>query len=437
MTPLAIIAKEAGIEVSGSDISEEFITDESLKKAGIAPMIGFAENNVRDVDLVISTGAHGGFSNVEVQEAKRKNIKVITQGEAVGIFMNGAIFERKFKGISVTGTHGKTTTTAMIATMLKANDLDPSFLIGTADAESLGAPGHYGRGDCFVAEADEYMTEPNFDKTIKHLWQHPKIAVITNIEFDHPDAYSSLDNTREEFLKFANQLPKDGVLITCGDDPQVKKLLTEFKGKKITYGAGDGNDFVVDETLKNIELAVFGDHNLLNAVAAYAVGIEIGLSKEQIKKGLEQFKGSKRRAEFVGLLPGGAKLYDDYAHHPTEIQKTLKAFREKFPNSKIVCVFQPHTYSRTKSLFEQFSGSFNDVDVVIFTKIFSSAREKQDPSVSMRNLSEMVGKKALFIPELADVVKYINNQSYGNNVILITMGAGDVYKISEKLKVKS
>jgi UDP-N-acetylmuramate--alanine ligase len=431
--PLAIIAKEAGIEVSGSDIADEFITDIALKSAGISPLIGFKKENVGNVDLLITTGAHGGFNNVEVLEAKKKKIKVVTQGEAVGIFMNGDIFERKFTGISVTGTHGKTTTTAMIATMLKVNDLDPSFLIGTANAASLGAPGHFGKGEYFVAEADEYMTEPNFDKTIKHMWQHPKIAVITNIEFDHPDAYSSLDDTREQFLKFANQLLQDGVLITNGDDLQVKKLLNDYKGKKITYGISDDNDFVVSEVLKNTNLAVFGEHNRLNATAAYAVGKEIGLSEEQIEKGLGQFKGSKRRAEYICKLSTGAQLFDDYAHHPTEIQKTLKAFREKFADYKIVCIFQPHTYSRTKSLFEQFSNSFIDVDTVILTNIYSSLREKSDPSVSMKEMASKIGQKALFIPKLNDVIEYVNSQSYGEKVILITMGAGDVYQIKSKL----
>lgn len=436
MTPLAIIAKEAGMNVSGSDIADEFITDSVLKKAGIIPKICFAVSNVGNVDLVITTGAHGGFNNIEVSEAKRKNIKVITQGEAVGVFMDGAIFGRKFTGISVTGTHGKTTTTAMIATILKISGKDPSFLIGTSNATSLGAPGHYGRGDFFVAEADEYMTEPVFDKTIKHMWQHPKIAVIANIEFDHPDAYSSLDDTREKFLAFANQLPKDGVLITCGDDPQIKKLLSEFRGRKIAYGSAKQNDYVVEEVLKGVDLTVFGDHNRLNATAAFIVGLEVGLSKEQITKGLEGFRGSKRRAEFIGTLSSGALVFDDYAHHPTEIKKTLKAFKDKFSNFKIVCIFQPHTYSRTKSLFEQFSRSFDDTDLVILANIYPSLREKPDLSVSMENLARKIGEKALFMPKSSDVVKYIIDRSFRDNFILITMGAGDVYKINSKLKIQ-
>lgn len=440
MTPLAIIAKEAGMEVSGSDVGETFITDQALENAGIIPRVGFSRSHLEggnsNMDLVITTGAHGGFNNPEVLEAKKRNIRVVTQGEAVGIFMNGEIFNRKFIGISVTGTHGKTTTAAMIATVLKMAGKDPSFLIGTSNAVPLGAPGHYGKGAYFVAEADEYMTEPNFDKTIKHLWQHPKIAVITNIEFDHPDAYCSLENTREEFLKFANQLPNDGVLITCGDDPQVNILLKEFKGRKLTYGSAKQNDYIVDKVLEGIELAVFGEHNRLNAVAAFIVGLEVGLSKEQTINGLMEFEGSKRRAEFIGTLPSGALVYDDYAHHPTEIQKTLKAFRAKFPNSKIVCIFQPHTYSRTKSLFEQFSYSFKDADIVILTNIYSSLREKPDPSVSMRDLAGKIGKRAIFMPKLGNVVKYIISQNFGSNVVLITMGAGDIYKINQKLNIK-
>lgn len=440
MTPLAIIAKEAGIRVSGSDIKEEFITDEVLKKAGIKPFVGFSKDHIKNSDLVITTGAHGGFTNVEVLEAKRKNIKIITQGEAVGIFMKGEIFGRKLIGISITGTHGKTTTTAMIATMLKINGKDPSFLIGTANVKPLGSPGHYGLGDYFVAEADEYMTEPTFDKTIKHMWQHPKIAVITNIEFDHPDAYISIEDTREAFLKFANQLPKDGVLIAYGDDPKIKKLLLQFRGRKITYGTSSDNDFVVRDVLKGVELSVFGDHNRLNATATVIVGLEVGLQKEKIIKSLIQFKGSKRRSEFVGKLESGALVFDDYAHHPTEIESTLRAFRQKFPTSKIICIFQPHTYSRTKSLFEQFLRSFNDADIVIVTDIFSSLREKKDPTISSEFLAKEMKKyknSVHFISSLSDVVEYINRKKYDKNYVILTMGAGDIYKVNSKLKYKN
>ena len=439
MTPLAIIAKEAGMKVTGSDIKDTFITDEALIRAGVVPFVGFSKKHVGNPDLVITTGAHGGFTNIEVLEAKKKGIKVITQGEAVGVFMKGAIFNRKFTGVSVTGTHGKTTTTAMIATLLKANEKDPSFVIGTGNVLSLGAPGHYGKGKYFVAEADEYMTEPEFDKTIKFMWQHPKIIVLTNIEFDHPDAYETIDDTRKACLEFARKLPRNGVLIACGDDNQVKRLLAKFKGKKITYGFSKNNDFAVNDVLKDVKLLVFGDHNRLNAVAAFIVGLEMGFNEGQIKKGLMQFKGSKRRSEYVGQIESGAFLFDDYAHHPTEIQETLKSFRQRFPKHKIVCIFQPHTYSRTKLMFEEFSYSFNDADAVVVTDIYASLREKPDPTVSSENLADKIKsikKDVLFLPKLTDVVEYIERRVFGGNTIIITMGAGDVYKISEKISVR-
>lgn len=455
MTPLAVIAKEAGMIVSGSDIEDKFITDELLKKAGIKPQVGFSKTHIKAFDIVITTGAHGGFENPEVTEAKRKKIKVITQGEAAGLFMDGRIFGKKFTGISVTGTHGKTTTTAMIATILKVNNLDPSFLVGTGFVPSLGSSGHFGKGIYFVSEADEYMTEPKYDKTIKFMWQNPKIAVITNIEFDHPDAYKTIEDVRIACEKFAQKLETDGILVTSMDSPQVNKLLKTYRGRVLTYGMSNENDFVVknvkfksgrtsfeiDSFGKKaiLDLYVFGEHNVLDATAAFIVGLALGLTPTKIKKGLLAFRGTKRRSEFIGILGSGAKLFDDYAHHPTEIKNTLRGFRQNFPDSKIVCIFQPHTYSRTKSLFEQFSKSFSDIDTVILTNIFASLREKEDPKISSRILAKNVKKykkNVLFLPQLSDVVEYVNKKMYKDDTIVITMGAGDVYKINEKLKMK-
>ncbi|MEK7517381.1 MAG: UDP-N-acetylmuramate--L-alanine ligase [Patescibacteria group bacterium] len=456
MAPLAIIAKEAGMRVSGSDIKDKFITDELLSMAGIKPDVGFSKTHIKSPNLVVTTGAHGGFENIEVIEAKKKKIKVIAQGEAVGLFMDGGIFGKKFIGISVTGTHGKTTTTAMIATILRENSLDPSFLVGTGFIPSLGTSGHFGSGKYFVSEADEYMTEPRYDKTIKFMWQNPKVAVITNIEFDHPDAYKTIEDVRIACEKFAQKLGSNGTLVTSKDSPQVNILLKSYAGKVFTYGVSPENDFVV-KNIKfregktsfqidsfgkktSLKLNVFGQHNAINAAGSFVVGLTLGLSPFNIKKGLLAFRGTKRRSEFVGILKSGAKLFDDYAHHPTEIRSTLRAFRQNFPKSKIVCIFQPHTYSRTKSLFDQFSKSFIDVDDLILTNIFSSLREKKDPSVSSELLAKETAKFTKnvvhFLPELSSVVEYINEQEYGKDTIVITMGAGDVYKINEKLKLR-
>lgn len=453
MTPLAIIAKEAGFKVSGCDIDEEFITDILLEKSGIKPLVGFDESHIKGCDLVITTGAHGGFDNIENIKAKQMGIAVWTQGEAVGKFMEGEILKRELEGISVAGSHGKTTTTAMIATILKENNFDPSFLIGTGFIPSLGSCGHFGKGEYFVAEADEYATEPKYDKTPKLLWQKPKIGVITNIEFDHPDLYSSMDELRQAFLNFSNNISKNGSLIACIDDLETSKLLNEYKNKVITFGFSKQADFNIEKlsiegnkmffwvnagktSLGEFSLNITGEHNALNALCATVVCLELGLSIDKIKKGLLAFIGTKRRFEFIGNIFSGAFLYDDYAHHPTEIKKTLLAFKKTYPNKKIVCIFQPHTYSRTKSLFEQFVSSFGNTDTVILTDIYPSLREEIDNSVSSKILADNVSKihkNVLYIPKLEDVVKYVVLKNFGKEYILITMGAGNVYKIKEDL----
>lgn len=450
VAPLAIIAKEAGFIVSGCDIEEEFITDESLSKAGIVPQVGFDPIHVKDADLVITTGAHGGYDNPEVVEAKRLGTKVWTQGEAVGEFMKGDILGKAMEGVSVAGSHGKTTTTAMIATILGSAGLEPSFLIGTANAASLPNAGHYGKGRIFVAEADEYSTEPKYDKTPKFLWQRPKILVITNIELDHPDLFDNVEQLSSAFLKFAKQT--EGKVIACLDDGEVRKLKKEV-GNMITYGFSKDADFVIDKishkkdglffwvenngtSLGEFMLNVTGEHNALNALAAIITCIELGVSIEAIKKGLISFKGTKRRFEFIKELESGALLFDDYAHHPTEIEKTLHAFKQSYPDKKILCIFQPHTYSRTKKLFEQFSKSFDKADRTIFADIYSSLREEKDLSVSSEMLSNSLkarGKDAYYFPKLSDVVEYVVSQNFDNNWLVVTMGAGDIYKIEDSL----
>ena len=464
ITPLAIIAKEAGFSVTGSDLADIFITDESLQKAQIPLRTGFSSDAILQADLVITTGAHGGFDNIEVKAAREKEIPVITQGEAVGLFMQGDIFQRNFFGISVAGCHGKTTTSAMIATMFAQSSLDPSYAIGTSNITPLGVSGHFGSGKYFIAEADEYATEPKYDHTPKFLWQHPDISVVTNIEHDHPDLYLTIDDVREAYMKFImNGIAslKDGparndahnLLIAFGDDEQVQKILEDYSVDTITYGFSSNNDYIIHNvstengqtvfqidseavTLGEFTLNVLGEHNALNAAAATIVGLECGLSLPAIQQGLLAFRGTKRRFEIIGRLSSGALLIDDYAHHPTEIKKTLRAAWEQFKKLKIVCIFQPHTYSRTKLLFEEFSSSFISADEVILTDIYPSAREAADPSVSSELLAQSIRKcnrDVLYLSKLADVVKYVKQRQWNEEYVIITMGAGDIYKIGEEL----
>jgi UDP-N-acetylmuramate--alanine ligase len=458
MTPLAIIAKEAGVRVSGSDVEEKFITDVSLEKAGIRPVVGFkAENLPPDTELVITTGAHGGFYNPEVVAAKAVNIPVLTKGQAVGEYMRGEIFGKSFTGIAVAGSHGKTTTTAMVATLLKEQKMDPSYIIGTSQIPSLGLSGHFGKGKYFIAESDEYATEPKHDHTAQFLWQRPKITVFTNIEHDHPDIYPTVDDVRRVFLEFANLLPDEGVLITCGDDGQIRRLLREYNGRVITYGFSESNDYSIKRlrvsgpqtffwvdakgtSLGEFSLRVVGEHNGLNALATVLVGLEVGIPLDAIKKNLRAFAGTKRRLEFLGELTSGAHVFDDYAHHPTEIKSTLKALKGMYPGYRIHAFFQPHTFSRTKSLFREFGTAFTDSDSVLLLPIFASAREDEDETVSSESLAVEIKKHRSSVKNvdtLEGMVEYISENNFGSKDVLVLMGAGDIYKVAERLSFRS
>lgn len=449
MTPLAIIAKEAGFKVTGSDIQEDFITKDALERAKIEPFTKFSDANIKGANLVVVSAAHGGFENVEAVAAKKQNIPIISQAEALGLFQTGKILNKNFEGICVAGSHGKTTTTAMIATILKEADLDPSYSVGTGDIPSLGSPGHLGKGKFFICEADEYIS---FNSP-KFLLLSPKIAVITNVDLDHPDVYSNISQIEDAFLKFVRKLPEDGILIACGDGEKNLRFLKKVLGRKITFGFSANNDYFIERVnfnggktffwikhketnLGEFSIDIFGEQNALDGLAAIIAAIEAGLPLDKIKKGLAVYKGSKRRSEYIGKTRFGAQLYDDYAHHPAEILRTLDAFRKNFPKAKIVPIFQPHMYSRTKLLFSDFVKSFDKCDFLIVTEIFPSFREERDESFSARLLAQSISKRrgnCIFISGLSDVVKYLNESRFGENTVLITMGAGDVYKIDKEL----
>lgn len=449
VAPLAIIAKEAGIIVTGCDTNESFITDQPLSHAGITPLVGFDPSHLENIDLVITTGAHGGKNNPEIVAAIAKGIPTWMQGEAVGEYMKGELFERSLKGISVAGCHGKTTTTAMIATIFKHARLDPSYLIGTGDIPSLGGSGHFGKGEYFIAEADEYATDPQTDKTAKFLWQHPNMLVITNIEYDHPDLYASFEQVKDAYKAFTKNIVMNGILFTNGDFEDCRKIFENHQGQKYSFGFNSNNDYVLKiseqrkflltyhgELFGEFSLEVPGEHNILNATAAIAVAHQAGLSAAQIAEGVKAFTGTKRRYEYMGALPSGAVLFDDYAHHPTEINATLKSLKAQFPEKKIVAIFQPHTYSRTKKLFDQFLCSFEAADEIILMDIYASKREATDLTVSSSLLArgiEEQGKTVTLLATINDVVQYVNHKKDTRDSVIVTMGAGDIYRIYEHL----
>lgn len=452
MSGLAVIAKEMAKEVLGSDTKEKFITDKLLQKHTISPLVGFSATNIQkalngekqDETLVVVTAAHGGMGNVEAQEAQKMGFEVVSYGKALGMFMTGK------RGISVAGTHGKTTTTALIAHIVMKAGLDPSYLIGTSSVPSLESSAHYGKGEWFVAEADEYVADPVYDKTPKFLYQKPEIIVVTTIDWDHPDVFPSQKEVENAFIQFINNTQSNGIVIANSDDTGVVEILPKIQRNVITYGFGKEAMFRLSENTSHenkttftashhdetypFTISLHGNHNISNAAAAILTSFHAGISIGKIQKVLPSFIGSKRRFEEIDTI-NGVRLFDDYAHHPKEIQTTLSAFKSKFPGATIFVVFQPHTYSRTKALFSGFAEAFKQADIIGITDIFSSSREKPDPSISGEMLANEIkkkGKEVYFVKNAAEFVAKIGSKLQRND-ILITMGAGDVYTWHEEV----
>lgn len=440
MTALAILAKEQGSKVTGSDIEEEFVTDEILKRNKISWKIGFSEKNIiGKPDLVVVTGAHGGMTNPEAIAVKLKSLNVVMQGQALGMFMEG------FKQISVVGCHGKTTTSALIATVLEKAGLSPSFAIGCADIPVLGNPARNGRGKYFIAEADEYVTCPETDPTPRFLWQKPDILLITNIEYDHPDVYENIEKVKEAFSKIINKVTNTGRIIACIDNQNVKDVIKGIP-QVITYGKSPAAEYRIqriyisdckttfwlsymNRELGDFQLQIPGEHNVYNAIGAIIAALEAGISLVKIKEIIPQFSGTKRRFEKIGEV-NGVLLYDDYAHHPTEINATLQATKKWFPDKKIFCVFQPHTFSRTQALLPEFSRAFTLADTVIITDIYSSAREKENKNMNPEMLVSEISKfhSQVYYQKDPDKVAHFLSQKSQSGDIILTMGAGDIYK---------
>lgn len=456
MAPLAVIAQEAGFQVSGCDVSQEFITDQLLKKAGIEILNGFSKEHLKKVDMVIATGAHGGSKNPEVIAAGELNLPILTQGEATAQFQNGSFFGRKTFGISVAGSHGKTTTTAMMATILKSAGLDPSYSIGTGFVPYLESDGHFGRGRYFIVEADEYVVDAENDRTPKFLLQSPDLILITNVDFDHPDIYPSYEDVEDAFLKFSEKLGNSKPLVICGDGSKNQDFIKKLKGNIKTYGFSPLNEVTIakitysdektffrlnsqGQDLGEFMLNIFGEQNVVDATGAIVAAIELGLSIPEIKEGISKFLGTKRRSEFITKLDNGALIYDDYAHHPEEIKQTLSSFKKRFSKKEIICVFQPHMYSRTKVLLADFINAYEDADQVIISEIFPSFRETPDLEFSAQRIEAGINlhkKKAIFLSSLQDVIKYFEQNPPNGNSVVITMGAGDIYKVAEAFKNK-
>ncbi|MCR4405933.1 MAG: UDP-N-acetylmuramate--L-alanine ligase [Anaerolineae bacterium] len=434
LSAIARVLLAWGHQVSGSDRRASAITD-VLTGEGVSVYIGHdAEHLPPDTDLVIVSSAVPA-DNPEVVAARQRGIPVVKRAEVLGDMMAGKL------GIAVAGTHGKTTIAALIAFTLVRAGLDPTFIVGGV-LQDLGTNARAGRGPHFVIEADEY------DRTFLGL--RPQVAVVTNIEMDHPDCYPDLGSMVEAFRSFLALVPRDGWVIGCRDDERIRELLGELGGtRRVTYGLGDGvdwqavdvrsnqaggSDFVVryqGSDVGRFSIRLPGIHNVQNALAVLAVAHHLDVDQEIVGRALAEFQGTGRRFELKGMA-GGVTVIDDYAHHPTQIRATLAAARARFPQSSIWAVFQPHTYSRTKGLLDEYAVSFSDADHVIVTAIYA-AREYNSLGVSAADLvARMSHPDAHHIAELEAVTEYLAAHVRPGDVVL-TLGAGDGYLVGENL----
>lgn len=431
MSGLAALLLKKGFKVSGSDAKESKITDK-LKANGAEIYIGHKRENLKNVDLVVYTAAIPS-DNPEIIEAKEKNIELMNRAEFLGYIMKGHKFN-----VAVSGTHGKTTCTSMLSHVTLKNNLDPTILVG-GELDIIGGNFRIGDSEYFITEACEYK-----ESFLKFF---PYVGIILNIDADHLDYYRDLNHIKEAFTKFVNLIPKDGYLVAYSEDKNVKDVIEKANCNVITYGINEGDviaknisfnnkgqaTFTVSKDNKDlfeVTLQTTGKHNILNALATVCVSLIFGIPAEAIVNGLAECKGAHKRFEYKGEF-NGATIIDDYAHHPVEIKATLETAK-LLPTNKIYAVFQPHTYTRTKTLFEEFTRCFDNVDELILMDIYA-AREKNTGLVSSEELGEAIrktGVNCINVHSHEEAANYLKNKASKNDLIL-TIGAGDVVKVAD------
>ena len=423
MRPLGLVLKDLGLLVTGSDMNSSVSTDELIAK-GIHVAIGHEAANIEGADCVIRTAAAHN-DNPEIAAARSKGIPTFERAQAWGVIM-----QAYKNAVCISGTHGKTTTTSMVTHILMEADFDPTVMIG-GYLPLLRAGHRVGAGDTIVLESCEYCDS--------FLNFYPTLAVILNIEADHLDYFKYLADVEKSFRQFA-QLSTKGILAN-GDDPHVAETLSGID--YVSFGLKPGNrvtasnicpdwrhlDVVCDgEFYCHLDLQVLGRHNAMNALAAAGAAWMLGVPGEAVTKGLATFSGAERRMQFKGKF-GGADIYDDYAHHPDELAATIEAMRS-MEYKRMVVAFQPHTYTRTKALFDDFVRELKKADVVVLAEIYA-ARERNTVGISSRDLAaEIPG--AVYCETLPQVTEYLKDIAREGDVIL-TVGTGDIFRAGEAL----
>tara|TARA_Y100001970_G_scaffold287359_1_gene411815 strand:+ start:1685 stop:3082 length:1398 start_codon:yes stop_codon:yes gene_type:complete len=443
MSGLAQIMKTMGLNVQGSDLYKNKNTD-NCKRLGIKIILGHSKKNVSNATIVVKSTAIKN-NNVELTESRAKRLPIYERAE-----MLANIVALK-KNIIITGSHGKTTTTSLIGKILSEARLDPTIINGGV-INSIKSNAKFGKGDWTVLEADE--SDGSFLKLPINY------SVVTNLDNEHLDFYNNFNNLKNAFVKFINKTPPIGKAIICLDDLNLKNILKKIKTKNyLTYGFNKNADFQILNTkyekkyskfdlkfkdhkskkiiIKNIVLNLIGKHNVLNSTAAVIICLNLGIQIKTIKKSLKMFSGVQRRLTKIFDI-NGKEFYDDYAHHPTEILSVLMGLRQVYENRKIISIFQPHRYSRLKSLKKEFASSFSMSDLVLLCPIYA-AGEKKDLSYNQDSLAKLISQNSktqvVIIKNQLDVQKYLNKCLVGNEIV-IGMGAGSISKWMSELKGK-
>jgi UDP-N-acetylmuramate--alanine ligase len=437
MSGIAEVLLNLGYSVTGSDLRKSEAT-ERLRSLGADIFLGHRDGNLKGDPSVVVISTAVKFSNPEVLEARRRSIPVIPRAEMLAELM------RMKYGIAVAGSHGKTTTTSMIAAVLSAAGLDPTMVIG-GRVRALGSNAKLGQGDFLVAEADES------DGTF--LLLSPTIAVVTNIDREHMDFYQTMDRLTESFLDFINKVPFYGLAVLCLDHPAVRALLPKTRKRFVTYGFSPEAEYTAQDLkirpmeaefsvarrakiLGRLRLRLPGRHSALNALAAVAAAEELEIPFAKIAEGLESFEGIHRRFEIKGEAKG-ILVIDDYGHHPVEVQATIQAIRDGW-NRPLTVIFQPHRYSRTRDLFDDFLASFDKADRLVLTQIYS-AGEEAIAGTTGKSLYQAIKRRghleAEYVADKEEIVERLLPKLHAGDIVL-TLGAGDIYKVGEKLVEK-
>lgn len=433
MSGIAEVLLNRGYAVSGSDVKLSATTDR-LVSLGARVFEGHRSEHLESVDVVVISSAVRP-DNPEVLEAHRRQIPIIPRAEMLAELM------RMKYGITVAGTHGKTTTTSMVAVLLQEAGMDPTVVVG-GRLNALGSNARLGTGDFMVVEADE--SDRSF------LMLSPTLAVVTNIDEDHMESYADLEDLKETFVRFVNKVPFYGAVILCLDEPNVQSLIPRIKRRIVSYGfSGQADLNIVNpvytgfqshyhvryrgEPLGEFRLNIPGRHNILNATAAIAVGLDLGIPAQSLRAALEGFRGADRRFQVKGQARG-ITVIDDYGHHPTEVRATLDAARQS-GDHRVVVVFQPHRYSRTQHCFEEFARAFYQADVVVISDIYPAGEEPLEGITSERLVDAIKThghKNARYVGNLAEIAGVLGPELKAGDLV-ITMGAGNVWKVGDQL----